>query len=222
MSDFPRVDLSSAADLDRILDNIRAHALQMLSDRVEREHQASKSKSSSSSSSRSAIEVGQKAIDIWIASARRRLELNITANGLTFSQLASQKTPVAPFDQVLSQRVQSLAAESDDLTAQLVHARRTVPQRRADALAARANVVRTLAAKEEEKRQLVEEEWAERDKDQVDLSLPRAESVRKSLLEAVGSIDALQVALLEQTSEAQDHTDLVRRLRGLAEQELKA
>lgn len=74
---------------------------------------------------------------------------------------------MAPFDQALSQRVQALAAESDELTAQLVHSRRTVPERKAEALAARANAVKMLAEREEEKRREVTQEWQAREKDNI-------------------------------------------------------
>jgi hypothetical protein len=66
---------------------------------------------------------------------------------------------VEPFDQALSQRVQHLTEQYDNLTAQVIESRKTLPARRAAALQSRYDTVREDERSVEERRATLVEEF---------------------------------------------------------------
>jgi prophage DNA circulation protein len=125
-----------------------------------------------------------------------------------------------PFDQDLSQRVQRLSERCDTSTAQAIASRKAIPSKRAALLQTRAEIQREIAQKRENKRRrleneiekLIKERDSQRDESIVK-PLERSEEVANSLQKAKENIDQLAVALVEQTSAANEQAKFVQRLR---------
>lgn len=132
-----------------------------------------------------------------------------------------------PFDQDLSQRVQRLSERCDTSTAQAIAARKSIPSRRAALLQTRAKIQKEIEEKRENKRRKLESEIEnlikerdsqikERDSQKAENTikpLERSEEVAQSLRKAKENIDQLALALVEQTSAANEQAKFVQRLR---------
>lgn len=127
-----------------------------------------------------------------------------------------------PFDQDLSQRVQRLSERCDTSTAQAIAARKTIPSKRATLLQTRAQIQKEIDQKREHKRRKLESEIenlikgrdSEHQRSQsIAKPLERSKDIAQSLRTAKEDIDQLAVALVEQTSAANEQAKFVQRLR---------
>ncbi|PWN37206.1 uncharacterized protein FA14DRAFT_170083 [Meira miltonrushii] len=206
--DFPKVDLTERGDLDHVLEQIRKHSLALLRDELDKAGQ---------SNDRKVLKTCEETIELWIKSAKKKLESNVTVNGMPFREGTDG---TQPFDQELSQRVRMLSERCDTSTAQAIAARKTIPSKRAALLQTRAQLQREIEQKRENKRRRLESEIEklvkERDSQTGESTikpLERSEEVADSLRTAKENIDQLAVALVEQTSAANEQAKFVQRLR---------
>ncbi|UZJ51351.1 hypothetical protein CBS101457_000671 [Exobasidium rhododendri] len=206
--DFSRIDVSEREDVSYLFELIREHAIGLVKESLKKEGKGEKSR---------ALKYCEKAVDQWIASARSSLEPNLTINGNPFSQ---DDAEMEPFDQALSQRVQHLTEQCDNLTAHVIEARKTLPSRRAAALQARYKLTDERQKKIDARRRTVEEDFQHAQsvpKASFDISiLERAEEVKRTLGSSVNGIEKLAVTLLEQSSAADEQAKFVKRLRTMS------
>ncbi|KAN0064809.1 hypothetical protein ACQY0O_001866 [Thecaphora frezii] len=205
---FPKLNLDTPKDLDYVLHQIRKHAHHLakleFNDHIQRSKQFK--------------HAWDKSVDVWTATARQKLEPNLLFNGYTLSEYSKQSKATEPFDEDLSKSVQLLAEQSDRLTEQVIGYRQSLPARRAEAMQRRADVLRALEEQKELQRQKLQACHALRlvdDKVALHQDLPRNQSVKRTLDQAVVDITGLQVSMLETATAAAEQTRLVKKLRSM-------
>lgn len=145
---FSRLDLPSQESLDHALRSVLDHATTLLRQQLDLDGLAGEQEE----------RVCHRVLEMWIDDARQRLKPNLTIEGILWKEWEAQRQAIAPLDTQLANRLSNLSRTVDELSGDIVIHRRELPQRYAEALKAREEVLDSFSDRLEEQRSKVESE----------------------------------------------------------------
>ncbi|CAO1622336.1 unnamed protein product [Parajaminaea phylloscopi] len=202
---FSRLDLPSPEALDHVLKTVLDHATSLLRQQLELDGLSGEQEE----------QVCQRVLEAWMQDAKQRLSHNLSIEGVGWREWEASSQAIAPLDTQLANRLANLSRTVDELSEEIVLQRRDLPQRHAEALKAREEVLESFQDQlQRQRKDVLEHGWGGHQAPP-EIPVARQDEVAKTLSSVLSQADSLAEILPTQLSAAEEQYELVTQLRSM-------